>query len=111
MIKSLFRFLALLRLRLRAGIAIVVLFLLGSASLLLSGDPDYDLKAIIVGAFRLSALLLWIWLSGWILDLANGVNFAKDREAIEGGNLALAVNRSVGYAALVIAGAMLIAQV
>jgi hypothetical protein len=105
------RCVAFARGKLRSGAVIIVMAVLGAAAAHLHGDPDYNLQGFVMAFYRLSMLLLWVWFSGWVLDLANGVSFGKDRKLIEEGNLAVAVSRSAGYAALVIAGAMLIAKV
>lgn len=97
--------------KLRTGAAIIVLAVIGAAGVLLHGDHDYNIQSIVLVCFRLNLLLLWAWFSGWMLDLSNGVKYEADRKLIEDGNLAVANSRAYGFAALVIAGALLIARV
>jgi hypothetical protein len=97
--------------KLRQGFAIFFLSAAGGYAVLMTGDQTYNLQSLVLGFYRLSLLQLWALVAGWMLDLANKVSFDNDKKLIDGGNLAVALSRSIGYAALVVGGAMLIAKV
>lgn len=97
-----------LRAKLRSGAAIIALAALSLIGVRMHGNQEYQAQGLVMVFCRLNLLLLWAWFAGWMLDLANGVKFENDLEAIRAGNVAVSLSRTVGYAALVIAGAMLI---
>ncbi len=91
----------------QASVPLLALVLSGLA-VALTGDTEFAIASLLIVLLKLNILVSWAWFSGKILDKANGENFATARALINDGNLAVAINRTGGYAVLVIAGAMLL---
>ncbi len=75
------------------------------------GVAAANLQSILMILMRLAALFVWASISGWVLDLANNTGFGNDKKLIDGGNVAVAISRTGGFAALVLGGALLLAQI
>lgn len=90
------------------AIVVMALLLLGIA---ISGDAEYGTMVILTKLQKLTVLLVWAFVAGRILDLANGDDFESDKVRIDEGNLAVALSRTGGFAVLVGAGAIVLAGV
>ncbi len=90
------------------GLLAIVLL---SAATVVTGDAEFTTGTVLVVLLKLSLLLAWVFIAGRILDAANKDEFHADKKRIDDGNVAVALSRTGGFAVLVIAGAILLAQI
>lgn len=106
-----FRLKAAVRSALAMLLLLVILVTIPIITIGMTHSASFDIQAHLLTLWRMTALLIWVVSARYLISMINADDLEEDYARINEGNTAVGIYRGLEFFGLIIAAAVLIAQI